>query len=121
MNSLKVLYLDHFSHTNSNYHWKAAFERVAQVQSLEIYESTLQNIYQLACQFLPDHIHLGGSVKFDRAPVELMANIRRQTGCSVSRFYGDPAPNEYILRLSQVASIYISNQTYVNIWSTFFH
>ncbi|RJP33632.1 MAG: methyltransferase domain-containing protein [Candidatus Omnitrophota bacterium] len=115
MNSdkLKVLYIDHFSSKNSNLYWKTAFEKHAHVQTIEIYNTSPNAILQTALAWRPNHIHLGGSVKFDSVPLDVLSRLKRILRCSISHFYGDAAPTEYPMRTARVASMYYNIQTYV--------
>jgi len=114
MDQVKIVYIDHFSSSNSNLFWKSAFEKNANTVSMEIQGSQPQMIWNCATRNRPDHIHLGGSVKYDSVPVDLLSALRRELHCSVSHFYGDASPSEYHLRTGHVASIYVSNQTHVD-------
>ena len=112
----RILYIDHFTKTNSNAYWLKAFKKFGQVETHEIVGTSDEFVREKIMRFKPHHIHLGGSVKNGLVPPDFLSDIKRKLNCTISLFYGDAKYSEYHAELSKVVdNIYVTNKTHIKI------
>ena len=112
----RIIHIDHFANTNTNAHWLKAFKKFGQVEAVEIYGSDIDLLMKKIMRFKPHHIHLGGSVKNNMVPPDLLADVKKKLNCTVSALYGDAIYSEYHSELSKVIDyIYITNKTHIRV------
>jgi len=111
----RIMYIDYFDYTNSNPYWLKAFKKFGLVETFEI-TGNKSLLKEKIMNFKPHHIHLGGSVKVNMVPPELLSDIKRKFGCTISVFYGDTLFSQYHSELSKVVDyIYITNKIHIKI------
>jgi len=107
-----LLYIDKFSKINSNYYWLKYFNRIAPVHNLDV--DTELNKKAFFNSMPVSHIHLGGSVKHDKVPLDWLKTAKKKFNPTITVFYGDAKPSDYHRTLTRVADkIYFSNKSYV--------
>jgi spore maturation protein CgeB/predicted SAM-dependent methyltransferase len=110
----KIIYIDLFRKENSNPFWLKAFQKHGEVQPFDIRRDDLDTLAPRIASFRPDHIHLGGSVKKGIFRLEFLAQVKANSGCTISAFYGDARYSTYHYDLGWVADhIYMSNKTHI--------
>lgn len=109
----KILYIDLFREENSNFFWLKAFQKYGVVQKFDIRED-IRTLAPLIASFKPDHIHLGGSVKKGIIGAQFLVDVKVESGCTISVFYGDGRYSTYHFDLSKVSDyVYITNKTHI--------
>lgn len=109
---MKLLYIDKFSKINSNLYWLKYFNRIAPVHHLDI--DTELNKKSFFNSMPASHIHLGGSVKNDKVPLDWLIEAKKKFHPTITVFYGDAKPSNYHRMLTRVVDkIYFSNKSYV--------
>ncbi len=111
----KILYIDHFYPQVSSDYWKEALEKFGEVCIHNVYHDSLQNLENKIITFQPTHIHMGGGVKTDTVPLNLLGKARRQYRCSTVHLYGDARFMPYLFRTAQVVDlVYFPTQTHID-------
>jgi spore maturation protein CgeB/predicted SAM-dependent methyltransferase len=109
----KIMYIDVFRKKNSNPFWLKAFQKYGEVQPFDIRDD-LNTLAPRIASFRPDHIHLGGSVKKGIIRPKFLAQIKVNSVCTISAFYGDARYSTYHHDLGWVADhVYMSNKTHI--------
>ncbi len=110
----RILYIDYFSHHNSNLYWLKAFRKFGWTEAFDIIRENRGLLEERIMKFKPHHIHLGGSVKTNMVPPELLSDVKSKLGCTISAFYGDRIYSPYHSELAKVVDyIYISNKSHI--------
>ena len=110
----KIMYIDLFRKENSNPFWLKAFQKHGEVQPFDIRRDDLNTLAPRVASFRPDHIHLGGSVKKGIIQPKFLAKIKRNSGCTISAFYGDARYSTYHYDLGWVMDyVYLNNKTHI--------
>ena len=112
----RIFYIDYFSLDNSNLYWLKAFQEFGKVKTFDIVRDDRELLRERIMNFEPSHIHLGGSVKNNMAPPQLLSDAKAELPCTISVFYGDCLYSPYHSELAKVVDyIYISNKTHIKI------
>ena len=112
----RIFYIDYFIPENSNFYWLKAFRKFGRVESFDIINDDKQLLEKRIMNFKPYHIHLGGSVKNNLVPPQLLYKVKKKLSCTISIFYGDRPYSPYHSELAKVVDyIYISNKTHIKI------
>jgi len=121
---IRILYYDSFERNNSNFFWKASFEKlgsvfIADCNPLRLNPPTaLKYLTNLVKSFNPTHLHLGGSVKNEKyIPIDILKQFRSENKelNRVTWFYGDAYNNSKVQmdRIDYVDNIYITNKSHL--------
>lgn len=110
----KIMYIDLFRKENSNPFWLKAFQKHGEIHPFNIRRDDLNTLVSRIASFRPDHIHLGGSVKKRIISPKFLAEVKRNSGCTISAFYGDARYSTYHYDLGWVVDhVYMSNKTHI--------
>jgi len=114
--SRRIFYIDYFSTQNSNLYWLKAFQKFGKVKTFDVLREERALLKAKIVNFKPVHIHLGGSVKNNMVPPQLLSDIKRELNCTISVFYGDAKYSPYHCELAKVVdNIYVSDKTTIKI------
>lgn len=118
----RICYFDNLTHRNSNHYWLAAFQKMGEVQTHDVYQivrnRTWCSVPKKVKEFHPTHIHFGGSVKHGSiVSVGFVRWLREQfPGARVTYFFGDGYNKMayYYLVEPYVDNVYMSNSEWTN-------
>ncbi|MBW2066505.1 MAG: glycosyltransferase [Deltaproteobacteria bacterium] len=109
----RIFHIDLFRRVNSNPYWLKAFQRHGDTRAFDI-RGDIHRLEPILKAFMPDHIHLGGSVKNGIIDPGMLADVKAESGCTISVFYGDARYSAYHCELAEVVdAVYINNKTHV--------
>lgn len=112
----RIFYIDYFNPENSNFYWLKAFREFGRVRTFDIVKEDRELLKERIISFTPHHIHLGGSVKDNIVPPQILSDVKKELNCTISVFYGDRPNSPYHFELAKAVNyIYVSNKTHIKI------
>lgn len=115
---MKILYVDHFHHSNSNFYWRDAFAKLGEVEPIHIDIRNMNTMMRsldalVTLKYDFDHIHFGGSTK--RIPANVFKFVRTKSKAPITVFYGDAFNNIKNQKpiLKYIDKLYITNGSHL--------
>jgi len=113
----KLVYIDAFRKSNSNFHWTEIFKKYfdeVHTVNIDVLIEKCQ-VYQMVAKHQPDMVHFGGSCKLeDHVQLEVIKKIKEITP-RVTSFYGDRYYLTYVQERAKIIDAsYVTNAALIN-------